>query len=417
MKEMSAGFLLFAAVISSGVLPGSAGEPKAADLRHGRSSPPTPTLFSKPATGSQRGRRITVGEGEARLPLVVVRGTPYEMGRQLGELMREEMHHFVPSAMQGVSQQMHVSLESMQEAWARSAAYADDRVEQELCGLADGSGIQLGLLQAMHALPLLKPYSCSSVAAWGSATEDGHLYQTRNLDWSLEVKAHEFPVIVVYLPDRGTPHVLPTFAGMIGAHTGMNLKGIALSEMGDSPPREAPYDVHAPHFTTFFRTLLYDADSLTSALTIFRAQPMTKRYHYVFGDGLMEKRAVKIRAHAPEPPGKRLAIWNDNDPADENAPALLPGIVFNDEGRGAFPFLKENAGRLNGEKLVHLANCIPIKGGNVENVVYDATGLRLWVSYAGADREAYQRPYTKIDLLTLDADADGKPDLLPTVAK
>ena len=67
---------------------------------------------------------------------------------------------------------------------ARSAAYADDRVEQELAGLADGSGVSLTTLQAVHAVPLLMPYSCSSIAAWGKATEDGHLYQTRNLDWS-----------------------------------------------------------------------------------------------------------------------------------------------------------------------------------------------------------------------------------------
>ena len=59
-------------------------------------------------------------------------------------------------------------------------------------------------------------------------------------------------------------------------------KGITLAEMGDASGKEAPYFVHAPHFTVYFRTLLYDGDSLTSALEIFRAQPQTKRYHFVF---------------------------------------------------------------------------------------------------------------------------------------
>jgi hypothetical protein len=58
-----------------------------------------------------------------------------------------------------------------------------------------------------------------------------------------------------------------------------------------------------------------------------------------------------------------------------------------------------------------LANRIPIRGGNVENVVYDATGLKLWVSYAKGDVEAYRRPYAMLDLKTLDADADGQADL------
>lgn len=387
-------------------------EEKADTIRRGATGTSTEdSAFATPAVEHVRGSRTVTTNGEASVPVIVVRGTPYEMGYQLGQLMREEIRQFVPAAMAGVTQELHVTQETLCEVWARSAAYADDRVEQELAGLADGSGLPLGLLQAVHALPLLMPYSCSSIAAWGESTEDGHLYQTRNLDWSLEVGAHEVPVIVVYLPNAGIPHVVPSFAGMIGAHTGMNARGIVLAEMGDASAREMPYQVHAPHFTVFFRTLLYDADSLTRALDIFQAQPLTKRYHFVFGDGQSEHRAVKIRAHSPEAPGKQVAIWGDNDPADEFAPRVVSCVVYNDEGRGAFPTIKKEYGKLNGEKLVALANQIPIKGGNVVNTVYDATDLRMWVSYAHGDQEAYQRPYVFLDLKTLDADRNGVPDL------
>jgi isopenicillin-N N-acyltransferase-like protein len=367
-------------------------------------------LFLHPAAGGS-GHRTEISNGDVRVPVVVVRGTPYEMGRQLGRLIGDEMHAFIPKAMAGITAELGVKESALRDIWSRTSAYTDDRVEQELVGLADGSGMPLSLLQAMHAVPLLMPYSCSSIAAWGDATEDGHLYQTRDLDWSLEVGAHEFPVIVVYVPDKGIPHVVPTFAGMIGAHTGMNARGIVLSEMGDASRKEMPYRVDAPHFTTIFRNLLYDADSLSSALAIFKAQPLTKRYHFVFGDGQTEHRAVKIKAHSPEPAGQRVMIWKDNDRTDEFAPNVLSCVVYNDEGRGAFPTLKNSYGKLNGEKLVQLANQIPIKGGNVEDVVYDATALRMWVSYAKGDQEAYQRPYVYLDLRKLDADHDGKPDL------
>ena len=46
------------------------------------------------------------------------------------------------------------------------------------------------------------------------------------------------------------------------------------------------------------------------------------------------------------------------------------------------------------------------------NAVFDATALRVWVSYAGSGQEAYQRPYVQLDLATLDADHDGKPDFI-----
>lgn len=399
------------------MLPGFSGWPAAADdekaesLRTGGEKPAAAReIFLRPPGVRAEGHRLAFGEGEARYPLVVVRGTPYEMGLQLGRAIRGEMRAFVPAAMQGITAELGVTLDQLREVWARTAAFADDRVEQELAGLADGSGLPLGLLQAMHAVPLLMPYSCSSIAAWGEATADGHLYLTRNLDWNLAIRAHDVPVVVVYVPDAGAPHVVPTFAGMIGAHTGLNARGLALAEMGDAPGREMPYQVHAPHFTVWFRTLLYDADSLSRALDIFQAQPMTKRYHFVFGDGQAERRAVKIKAHAPEPADRRLHIWRDNDPTDDFAPNVLACVVYNDEGRGAFPTLKREHGRLTGEKLVALANQIPIKGGNVINVVYDATALRLWVSYARGDREAYLRPYAFLDLRTLDADGDGRPD-------
>jgi hypothetical protein len=400
-------------LLVSGVLAGPVGadDKAAAVTGSGKAASGAGKLFATPPVSGRVASRIVVREGEAQVPVVVVRGTPYEMGRQLGQILRKEIGQFVPAAVKGLSAELKVSVEDLAEVWARSAAFADDRIEQELAGLADGSGLSLAQLQAAHAIPLLMPYSCSSIAAWGKATEDGHLYQTRNLDWSMEAGAHNFPVVVVYIPDHGNPHVVPTFAGIIGAHTGMNAKGITLAEMGDASGKEAPYQIHAPHFTIFFRTLLYDASSLSQTMEIFKAQPLTKRYHFVFGDGQAERRAVKIRAHSPEPADRRVAIWNDNDPADEFAPNVLSCVVYNDEGRGAFPKLKNQFGQLNGEKLVKLANQIPIKGGNVVNVVYDATALRLWVSYAKGDQEAYLRPYVFIDLQTLDSDRNGSPDL------
>ena len=389
----------------------SQGDDKAETIRGEASQSTVRTIFARPAESKLAGRKMTVGEGDAQLPLVVVQGTPYEMGRQLGQILKKEMHEFIPASLASISKQLSVTQADLVEVWGRTAAFADDRVEQELAGLADGSGVSLAMLQAAHTLPLLMPYSCSSIAAWGKATVDGHLYQTRNLDWSMEVGAHNYAVLVMYLPEQGIPHVIPTFAGVIGAHTGMNTRGIALAEMGDASGKEAPYQVHAPHFTIFFRTMLYDADSLTGAIKIFQDQPLTKRYHFVFGDGLKDRRAVKIRAHAPEPAGQQVAIWSDNDPKDEFAPNVASCIVYNDEGRGAFPTLKKDYGKLDGEQMVALANKIPIKGGNVVNIVYDATALRFWVSYAKGTQEAYLRPYVFVDIKTIDADGNGTSDL------
>jgi len=398
-------------VFLTGALVGSMGLAFAEDKAIAVTRKSGPAIFAAAPGGFGAGYRTAVTNGSVRVPVVVVGGTPYQMGWQFGHLMREEMRTFVPAAVAGFKQELKVDDATLDEVWAATSGYTDDRVEQEILGAANGAGLPVRLLQHAHCLPLLMPYSCSSVAAWGSATVDGHLYQTRNLDWSLEAGAHEFPVLLVRLPDQGRAHVTPTFAGLVGAHCGMNTAGIVLSEMGDASGKEAPYDVHAPHFTAWFRTLLYDAGSMSEALEIFHRQPQTKRYHFVFGDGRGEKRAVKIRTDTRSRDVEQVRVWKDADATDELAPEVLSCVVYQDEGRGAFPILKKGQGKLDGPAMIALANSIPIKGGNVMNAVFDGTALRLWVSYAGGGQEAYQRPYVHLDLMKLDGDGDGRPDI------
>lgn len=403
--------ILCSALIASAATVHAADASKEAAIK-GTASPTTPAAETAPSSTDPggSGHRTVIANGDVNIPVVVVRGTPYQMGWHLGRLCAPEMKHFVPAAVAGFKQELQVDDETLDRTWATTAGYTDPRVQQQLVGAAEGSGLPMRLLQHVHCLPLLMPYSCSCISAWGDATEDGHLYQTRNLDWALEAGAHEFPVLIVYLPTEGEAHVTPSFTGFFGAHCGMNASGVVLSEIGDAPAKEMPYNLHAPHFTAWFRTLLYDANSLNEALTLFRQTPQTKRYHFVFGDGLHDKRAVKIRVAAPLGEEPQIDMWSDAAADDELAPHTLSDLVYHDEGRGAFPTLEAERGKINGPSLVALANQIPIKGGNVMNVVFDATAMRLWVSYAGGDKEAYQRPYVMLDLTKLDADADGRPD-------
>jgi hypothetical protein len=403
--------VLCGALVVIGVSSRAADVSKEAAIKGG-TSPSTQTEGAAKGSADPGGSgyRTVVANGDVKIPVVVLRGTPYQMGWHLGRLCGAEMKQFVPAAVAGFKQELQVDDETLDLTWATTAGYTDPRVQQQLVGVAEGSGLPVRLLQHVHCLPLLMPYSCSSISAWGDATEDGHLYQTRNLDWSLEAGAHEFPVLIVYLPTEGEAHVTPSFAGFIGAHCGMNAAGVVLSEIGDASAKEMPYNLQAPHFTAWFRTLLYDAGSLDEALAMFRQTPQTKRYHFVFGDGLHDKRAVKIRVAAPLGQEPEIDVWSDAAADDELAPQTLADLVYHDEGRGAFPTLEAERGKINGPSLIALANQIPIKGGNVMNIVFDATAMRLWVSYAGGDKEAYQRPYVMLDLTTLDADADGRPD-------
>lgn len=346
------------------------------------------------ATLRADGYRTTVGSGTEEIPLIVVKGTPYEMGKQQGELMKKEANELVRNFMKAISASgsERFTNKNLDKAWKSIAPHTDVRFKEELKGLADGSGIPLKMLQRAHVMPVVADYSCSSIAAWGAATKNGHLYQTRNLDWDLNVHVQDHPLIVVYIPDEGVPHVNVTFAGVVGSNTGMNAEGIVLSEMGDSPGKDYPFNLNGTHFTTLFRTALYDARDLDQAVTVFTQAKRIKKYHYVVGDG-KNGRAVKILAHSPN-----IIVWNDNDPKDELAPKVFKNIVYQDEGRGAYGPLKKVYGQIDEQDMIDVACKIPIKGGNLLDVVYDATALELWVSYALKQEEAYKRPFVHVKL-------------------
>jgi len=360
------------------------------------------------------GYRSAIGTGADEVPVVVVSGTAYEMGYHFGRLMKAEAQAFIPAFLSHVQSgdPVRFSDDNLDAAWYAIAPYVDERYREELDGMAAGAELDYHVLRRALTAPVLADYSCSSVAVWDTATVDGHLYQSRNLDWDLGAGAHNYPCIVVYIPnpDEGMPHVNVTFAGVIGSHTGINVEGVVLASMGDSPGSEYPFDLDGNHFMPMFREILYDAQSLTDAVDIIALTQRIKRYHYVVGDGRNELAAVKIKAHAPEPPPGDLLIWTDNDPTDEFYPNVMEDVVYNDEGRGAYAHLLANHGTYNHTKLIELANSIPIVGSNVVNVVYDATDLELWVAFAEGPDEAYERPYVRLAVRAIDADGDGITD-------
>ena len=82
----------------------------------------------------------------------------------------------------------------------------------------------------------------------------------------------------------------------------------------------------------------------------------------------------------------------------------MKDLVYHDEGRGAFAPLKKMYGKIGAPEMMGVACKIPIKGTNVLDVIYDATALEFWVSYAKGETEAYKRPFVHVKLRDTCAD-------------
>ena len=348
---------------------------------------------------SQSAKVFYVENSTTKIPVVVVSGTPYEMGYQLGQATKEEVHKCMLGFLElGQKSDDKYSDANLDDAWNKMLPYIDSRFIEELKGVADGAEVSLDKLRRAHMIPVVSSYACSGVAVWGDATVNGDLYQIRNLDFTMDAHLQDYPVIVVYKPKEGIPHIQTSFAGYIASHSGMNAKGVVLGEKGASPSSEYPYNYDGIHFSLLFRTMLYDNNNLDEALDMIKSAKLIKRYFLYIGDGKKETMGAAI-AVVTTPDDVKLSIYKDNEKPDGIPLKVMDNcIYYTMDNDIAYANLSLNKGKFDAEKMINLSKSVASKGGNLLNVVYDATTLEMWVAYANGLSDAANSEYIHVNM-------------------
>ena len=186
------------------------------------------------------------------LHIMHVSGTPYEMGYAHGKLLTKEIKIILDNFDKHLVQEGETLLPKINSNWLKKAedflvnqtinelldltydatsiffVKAAPYWEQELQGLSDASGVNIIELRRMHMIPELFKAKCSMVGGWGEAVkEKDQLYQLRALDWDTDGGLQDFPMVMVYHPNKGNGHAFSTLTwpGLIGAVTGMSSAG------------------------------------------------------------------------------------------------------------------------------------------------------------------------------------------------
>ena len=112
------------------------------------------------------GYRTTLGTVPDDFPVVVVTGTPFEMGLALGRLKQKEIQGFAPQflAMAQQAEGNKLSDKNLDAAWKAMEPFMGKEFIEEMQGLAQGAGLPLDLLKRAHMIPAVSEYSCSGVA-------------------------------------------------------------------------------------------------------------------------------------------------------------------------------------------------------------------------------------------------------------
>lgn len=249
------------------------------------------------------GRLYQVGEHK----VLVMEGTPEEMGYQHGRLLAPHVHNIIKKGYtQKALWDRGYSPEYAHAQSERMEKFFPAAIKEELHGLVKGlqdagvddisyEDLRLGITQAeiLH-FPPDGPPACSNFACWGQWTEDGRLLHGRNLDWNIKGDAQDDHVILIWRPTGGHPFMMIGWAGGIGSVSGMNSRGITFGEM-TLPSPDATFD-GLPLFLQM-RLVLEQCGTLDEAVAFMENCNRTTGWNFIIGDGkIPDGRALETDA-------------------------------------------------------------------------------------------------------------------------
>lgn len=156
--------------------------------------------------------------------VVILRGSPYELGYARGVLLREEIQAWAQEALLETEKQQaarNLDQKRIKETLSALEAAIPQEFRRELEGLTAASGVDYPTLLKLNVWSNVDG-GCTSVAVLGS---HGRLLRSRNYDW-VPIRILLPQILAVYEPDNGYAFMSVHAPGIIGVATGMNEKGM-----------------------------------------------------------------------------------------------------------------------------------------------------------------------------------------------
>ncbi|MCE9629083.1 MAG: hypothetical protein K8Q91_03760 [Candidatus Vogelbacteria bacterium] len=224
------------------------------------------------------------------IPILLLEGTPEEMGHEHGRLLKNEIGLLVDGFVRRSNEIFGVPYHFLLEQSARCANFIPSMYLEEMRAIAEGCEVPYADILALNCIADVDGcymgalHQCCNFVLLPSVTR-GRLIHGRNLDFPLGRDIHaRVGICIARSPASETllPTISPTIVGMVGTYTGMSAARLSLSEVS-TPASDC--DIEGVPISIVLRMVLEKARNLADALEIVKNVPRTCGYNLALADG------------------------------------------------------------------------------------------------------------------------------------
>jgi Acyl-coenzyme A:6-aminopenicillanic acid acyl-transferase len=324
--------------------------------------------------------------------VVTLRGTPEQIGKAHGELLKEESNTCIDSVLYtfGTAQTIVSGKwfrSELDGAFAQLVAHIPSRFREENKAMAIALGRSPETVDALNVFPEM--FHCSGFAIFGAATVDGKLYHGRVLDYMTTIGLQDAATNFIVSPVGKIPFANVGYAGFTGSVSGMNDAQVSLGEMGGRGEGQW----NGVPMATLMRIALEECTTLEQVKQLWTSSPRTCEYYYVFADGKTNE-AVGVAA---VPEKVEFILPGQSDPRLGEGIKDTVLLSAGDRLQTLRARTQENYGKIDVEKAIWLMSRPVAMKSNLHNVLFVPADKVMYVANADHKRPAAERPYIKID--------------------
>jgi hypothetical protein len=318
--------------------------------------------------------------------------------------------------------------------------YTPPWYDEELHGVADGSGVSYENIRRLNLLPELIKAACSVLGAWGESTISSTLLHLRSLDWDEKAPIAKFATVTIYHPNASyegyakhfhdyykqnytTSHAFANFGylGLIGSIGAYNEVSVGLGQKVWITTEQDITSRFGNPWTYVLRDVIQFSNSIDTALTMLINAERTCSVHLGLGEfhrNTSAKTDATIGFRGIEYSEKEFNVFSWEDMYNIPQHPTLENVVYWDpyiqpSNNSCFAsLLVEHYGRLDPATIIRNITSL-LRTGNTLNLILDYGENAAYIAYSAPDDpqgpiEAFNRVHIRLDMGKLFAEPAPK---------